>query len=98
MTTYQEYQSKIAELQRLADEARRSELSKAKEQIAAIMREHGLTLADLSGATKHSKESKVRLPVAPKYRDAATGQEWTGRGRAPKWLEGKNRDDFLIKT
>jgi DNA-binding protein H-NS len=32
-----------------------------------------------------------------KYRDTATGQSWTGRGRAPKWLEGKNKEDFLIK-
>lgn len=97
MTTYQEYQAKIAELQNLAENARKEELSKAKEQIAAIMRDHGLTLADLAGVGKPAKVLKPRAPVPMKYRDEATGQTWTGRGRAPKWLEGKNKDDFLIK-
>ena len=97
MTTYQEYQAKIAELQNLAESARRDELSSAKDRIAAIMREHGLTLADLAGADKPAKVSKPRAPVPLKYRDDATGQTWTGRGRAPKWLEGKNKEDFLIK-
>ncbi|MES2261167.1 MAG: H-NS histone family protein [Pseudomonadota bacterium] len=97
MTTYQEYQAKIAELQNLAESARKAELSDAKEKIAAIMRETGLTLADLGGANKPAKAVKTRAPVPMKYRDEATGQSWTGRGRAPKWLEGKDKADFLIK-
>lgn len=31
-----------------------------------------------------------------KYRDPATGNTWTGRGKPPTWISGKNRDDFLI--
>lgn len=34
--------------------------------------------------------------VAPKYRDIKSGATWTGRGRAPDWIAGKHRDDFLI--
>ena len=34
--------------------------------------------------------------VAAKYRDPATGQSWTGRGKAPKWIDGKDRAQFLI--
>ena len=34
--------------------------------------------------------------VAAKYRDPATGQTWTGRGKAPKWIEGKDRTPFVI--
>lgn len=34
--------------------------------------------------------------AAPKFRDPATGETWTGRGRAPGWIKGKNRDDFRI--
>lgn len=96
MTTYQEYKAKIAELENLAETARKDEISKAKEQIATIMRDYGLTIADL-GATAKVKTSKPRAPVPTKYRDDATGQTWTGRGRAPKWLEGKSKDDYLIK-
>lgn len=40
MTTYQEYTAKIAELQELAEAARKNELAGAKAQIAAIMKEH----------------------------------------------------------
>jgi DNA-binding protein H-NS len=99
MTTYQEYQKKIGELQALAEAARKEELSAAKEKITAIMREHGLTLADLSGAaSKSPKAEKTRNPVPMKYRDPTTGQSWTGRGRAPKWLEGKNKADFIINS
>ena len=34
--------------------------------------------------------------VAPKYRDPATGQTWTGRGKAPKWIDGKDRSNSLF--
>lgn len=96
MTTYQEYKAKIAELETLAETARKNELQAAKEQIAAIMRDYGLTLADLGAVTK-AKPVKTRAPVPTKYRDDATGQTWTGRGRAPKWLEGKDKEQYLIK-
>jgi DNA-binding protein H-NS len=96
MTTYQEYKTKIAELETLAETARKNEISKAKEQVTAIMREYGLTVADL-GTPAKAKPVKTRAPVPTKYRDDATGQTWTGRGRAPKWLEGKDKNQFLIK-
>jgi DNA-binding protein H-NS len=96
MTTYQEYKAKIAELENLAENARKNEVSKAKEQIATIMRDYGLTIADLGTVTK-AKPVKTRAPVPTKYRDDATGQTWTGRGRAPKWLEGKDKNQYLIK-
>jgi DNA-binding protein H-NS len=37
-------------------------------------------------------------PVAnAKYRDPATAATWSGRGRVPNWIAGKNRDEFLIQ-
>ena len=48
-------------------------------------------------SAKSGKPVKPRAPVPMKYRDPASGQSWTGRGRAPKWLEGKKKEDFLIK-
>ena len=96
MTTYQEYKAKIAELESLAEKARNDEVQSAKEQILTIMRTYNLTVADLSTNAK-AKSIKTRAPVPTKYRDDATGQTWTGRGRAPKWLEGKDKNQFLIK-
>jgi DNA-binding protein H-NS len=39
--------------------------------------------------------------VAPKYRNSATGETWTGRGLQPKWVQaavasGKKLEDFAI--
>jgi DNA-binding protein H-NS len=95
MSTYQEYTAKIAELQQLAEAARKNEIADAKAQIAAIMKDYGLTIADLTAAK--AKPTKERIPVAAKYRDDATGETWTGRGRSPKWLEGKDKTQYLIK-
>lgn len=95
MTTYQEYTAKIAELQELAEAARKNELAGAKAQIAGIMKEYGLSIDDL----RETKTKAVKAPstVAVKYRDNATGETWTGRGRPPRWLEGKDKDQYLIK-
>jgi DNA-binding protein H-NS len=94
MTSYSDLKAQIAVLEKQAAQVRDTEISAAKQQIREIMQTYGLTVADLGGK---AKEAKVRKPVPAKYRDTSTGEEWTGRGRAPKWLDGKNKDDYLIK-
>lgn len=45
------------------------------------------------------KPRKEMAPVPVKYRNPKTGEEWTGRGRAPKWIEGltdAQRAKFLV--
>lgn len=44
----------------------------------------------------------AKRAVAPKYRHPQTGETWSGRGKAPRWLAaeeagGATRDSFLIK-
>lgn len=39
-----------------------------------------------------SKDGKVE----PKYIDPVSGKTWTGRGKAPKWIDGQDRTPFLI--
>ncbi|MHB0981801.1 MAG: H-NS histone family protein, partial [Thiobacillus sp.] len=68
-------------------------------EIQARMKEYGITLDDLKGG---AKKAKARTAVAAKYRNPATGESWSGRGRAPKWLaeelaKGRSKDAFLIK-
>lgn len=96
MSTYQDYQKQIAELQAKAEEARRSEVTEAKAKIRVIMAEYGLTLADIDGVAKQPLKA-ARKPVEVKYKDETTGDTWTGRGRAPKWLEGKDKNLYLIR-
>jgi DNA-binding protein H-NS len=68
-------------------------VSKAK----AIVAEHGLTPQDVFGGTKAArKTSGNKVKVAAKYKDTVSGATWTGRGKAPKWIEGQDRAKFLI--
>ena len=44
----------------------------------------------------------ARGPVAPKYRNPETNDQWSGRGKPPRWVvdaesQGKSRDQFLIQ-
>lgn len=48
-----------------------------------------------------AKVAKARKPVAAKYRNPATGDAWSGRGRVPKWLaaelaKGRTREEFAV--
>lgn len=94
MTTYAEYMMQIAELQALAEEARRKELDEARAKIRQLMQAHGIAADELNETPK--KSSKVQKSVAPKYRDPETGKTWSGRGRAPTWLKGRNKEEFVI--
>lgn len=96
MSSYQDYQKQIAELQAKAEAARRAEVAEAKVKIQAIMSEYGLTVADIGVGSKPALKAS-RKPVEIKYKDEATGDTWTGRGRAPKWLEGKDKNQFLVR-
>ena len=40
---------------------------------------------------------KKRGKVAAKYKNPSTEETWTGRGKAPIWIAGKDRTKFLIK-
>jgi DNA-binding protein H-NS len=54
-----------------------------------------------AGAAARPANAATRA-VAPKYRHPQTGETWSGRGKAPRWLAaeeaaGATRDSFLIK-
>ncbi|KVV48401.1 hypothetical protein WT27_03970 [Burkholderia territorii] len=36
--------------------------------------------------------------VKPRYFDPKSGAVWSGRGREPHWLKGKNRQDFELEV
>jgi DNA-binding protein H-NS len=49
-----------------------------------------------AGRTRNARRG-AGVKSAPKYRDPETGATWTGRGREPGWLKGKNRADFAVE-
>lgn len=89
-----------------------AKLDSAKQDFLSRMKAEGeqlgLDLGSLFGGPAPAKRGRkpagepksARAPVAAKYR-SLTGDEWSGRGRMPKWLQaaeadGQNRDEFLI--
>ena len=95
MSSLQELLDQRAALERQIEEAQRAAKSGALAQIRALMSDYGLTIEDLGGNRGASKR-RGSGQVAPKYRNPETGATWTGRGRAPTWIAGKDRDAFLI--
>lgn len=98
MATYKELKAQAEALLQQAEQARRAEIAAVVAEIQARMKEYGITLDDLKSGTR---KSKPRGAVAAKYYNAATGDSWSGRGRAPKWLadelaKGRTKDEFLV--
>jgi DNA-binding protein H-NS len=98
MSQYAELKAQIAKLQAQADEARRTELSNVIEEIRGKIAEYGLTAQDLgfAAAARRGRPPK-KAPLPPRYQDPKSGNTWSGRGKPPKWIAGKNRERFLIE-
>ena len=71
-------------------------------KVRSLMAEYGLTLADLGGKPPGAgPKGKAGGKVPAKYRNAATGESWSGRGLQPNWLKaalasGRSLDDFKV--
>ena len=95
MTTYKELLQQREALESRIAEARQREISQAVSQVRALVAEFGLTAQDVFPTGK-SRAASSGNKVAAKYRDPDTGKTWTGRGKAPKWSDGKDRAKFMI--
>lgn len=71
----------------------RSQKEQEKQELLALLKEKGLTPADLL-ETAPDKRGKV----AAKYRREYNGEtvEWSGRGKRPKAFQGVDLDKYLI--
>ena len=67
------------------------------EEIRNKIGEYAITAHDL-GFTVVPRRGRPpkRPPLPPKYQDPKSGHTWSGRGKPPKWIVGKNRERFLI--
>jgi DNA-binding protein H-NS len=95
------------ELTRQIDELQAATRAEAVRTVAALIAEHDMTAHEVGLVrTRHIKPGRKgaptfkqkakRPPNPPKYRDPKTGATWTGNGKAPAWLNGQDRDEFLI--
>ena len=96
MATYKELLQQQQALAIEIENARRREISDAVTQVRNLISEFGLSERDVFPAGRKTSGPRAGGKVPPKYRDPSTGQTWTGRGKAPKWIDGKDRNKFLI--
>lgn len=88
--------------QKMLDEQRKEALGTVRKLVEL----HGFSASDigaslLNGGSQRGAVAKVKSKVEAKYRNAETGETWSGRGRKPKWMElklqaGAKQEDFLI--
>lgn len=102
MSSYKELQEQIAHLQVEAEKVRKQEIANVISDLKARMVEFGISCEDLGCGGKSKGRRKSATSTSPaKYRNPATGETWTGKGRRPKWIvdaeqQGKGAKDFLI--
>jgi len=81
----------VTELRALQDQvskqlkvAAQQDITNAREQIQAIAQRAGISLQELVKGGARAKSGKV----AVQYRNPANAeQQWSGRGRQPKWVK-----------
>ncbi|WP_010095827.1 H-NS histone family protein [Burkholderia ubonensis] len=99
MSTYLDLKAKIRTLQVQAELARKNEVQRVIEEIQKVIVEFDLKPEDLfADIQRKSRRVRRRAPALAKYRDPASGAVWSGRGRAPRWIAGQDRESFLIHT
>lgn len=91
MTSLQELIAQKEALELQIAQLKKAERADALQNARNLVETYDLTLDELFGKQKSSGKA-----VAVKYRNPETGETWTGRGRAPRWLDGKNREDFTV--
>jgi len=106
-------QRQIAEMQKQADQLQKNNRSAVLAQLREQMAAYGITAEELSRPAPKprrapskptagtSQGKKAATGLATKYR-GPEGQQWSGRGPAPRWLSdllvgGKTREDFLVR-
>ncbi|WP_442592631.1 H-NS histone family protein [Parapusillimonas sp. JC17] len=108
-TIKQKIEKEILKLQKQAQALRGPVIT----SLIKTMREYDITPDDIAAAYARKNTrggAKKAAPAAAgakrsvpvKYKHPETGESWTGRGKAPRWLtsaeaEGASRDSFLVK-
>jgi len=94
MSSYKELLAQRELLDKQIKEAVQREKADGIAKAKAIIEQYDLSASDLFSRKAGSKAGVGK--VAPKYRNPTTGETWTGRGKAPKWIDGRDRSNYLI--
>ncbi|AJC19689.1 H-NS family nucleoid-associated regulatory protein [Pandoraea pulmonicola] len=96
MASYKELVAQREKIEKQIEEARAREVAQVVAEVKQKIYDYELTAKDLGLTVTDGRRRAARAQIAPKYMNPTTGETWSGRGRAPKWV-GKNKEKFLIK-
>lgn len=109
MATLQDLISQKESLEREIERLKEQSRAEAIDKVRALMAEYGLSAADIGAkpagktlsrsSAKAAKSAGSKVPA--KYRDAASGDSWSGRGLQPRWLKaalasGRKLSEFVV--
>jgi len=96
--SYKELLQQRQALEQQIKDARDRELSDAVARVRTLIVEYDLSENDVFPRGRGVRvSSSAGTKVAPKYRDPSTGKTWTGRGKAPRWIQSAaDRAQFAI--
>ena len=93
MPSYQELLARKNELDKRIEEAHHTESKEALATVKQLIATFGFTVQQVFPWKPEEKKK-----AEAKYYDPESGASWSGRGKPPKWLEGKDRSLYEIKT
>jgi DNA-binding protein H-NS len=101
VATLQDLLAQKEALDKEIESTKKQHRAEAIAKVRSLMAEYGLTAADLGTKAGGRSSSAKGNKVAAKYRNAATGETWSGRGLQPKWLKaalaaGRKMGDFSV--
>ncbi|MEQ1950901.1 H-NS histone family protein [Mesorhizobium sp. CN2-181] len=94
----------VQDLQKLQEEIDRKKAEKQQAEKAAVIKQivevvnmYKIPVDELVEALGGLKVKRKGVKAQPKYK-GPKGEIWSGRGKEPLWIKGKDRDKFLIRA
>jgi DNA-binding protein H-NS len=72
----------IPVIQKLMKKKKKAEKDSLRQKMALLAAENGFTIDEILGKGK----TTVKRTIKAKYKNPASDQTWSGRGRKPKWV------------
>ncbi|MEW9582620.1 H-NS family nucleoid-associated regulatory protein [Paraburkholderia sp. DGU8] len=98
MASYKQLTAQLKKLHQEVAAAREKEMAQAIADIKQKIAEYDVTAEELGFTSVRKPARKSASTSVPRYRNPKTGETWSGRGRSPGWIAGKNRERFLIEV
>lgn len=93
MESYEALLERQKALETQIEAARKREMVEALAQVRELVEKYQMQPDDIFTKSK----GRVTRKVPPKYRDPVSGKTWSGRGKPPLWIDGQDRERFLIR-